>query len=184
RETHPGIRLRDRARERYGDRRGGRAPAAPLRQPRADGGRAQGSARLGRHPLQEFTERGRGYGAQARRLPPRELSEARAVNLRPAALARLCASAAALLFALVPSAADVFAGLCLSLFMFSRAHSVEDVQRERLYLIRLQSAFRNRLPPGQFPYPFWHDEAKWGVYQATNCVLLWVDPKTARIVIR
>ncbi|TMH87026.1 MAG: hypothetical protein E6H42_12580 [Betaproteobacteria bacterium] len=71
----------------------------------------------------------------------------------------------------------------LSLFMFSGEHRVEYVQRERLYLIRLQSAFRNRLPPGQFPYPFWHDEAKWGVYQATNCILLWVDPKTARIVI-
>src|SRR5882724_960107 len=80
-------------------------------------------------------------------------------------------------------APDVFAGLYLSLFMFSGEHSVEYVQRERLYLIRLRSGFRNRLPPGQFPYPFWHDEAKWGVYQATNSILLWVDPKTARIVI-
>src|SRR5882672_12160849 len=80
-------------------------------------------------------------------------------------------------------APDVLAGLYLSLFMFSGEHSVEYVQRERLYLIRLRSGFRNRLPPGQFPYPFWHEEAKWGVYQATNCVLLWVDPKTARIVI-
>jgi len=77
-------------------------------------------------------------------------------------------------------APDVFAGLYVSLFMFSGEHSVEYVQRERLYLIRLQSAFRNRLPPGQFPYPFWHDEAKWGVYQAANCILLWVDPKTAK----
>src|SRR5438552_2158955 len=80
-------------------------------------------------------------------------------------------------------APDVFAGLYLSLFMFSGEHSVEYVQRERMYLIRLQSAFRNRLPTGQVPYPFWHDEAKWGVYQATNCILLWVNPKTARIVI-
>src|SRR5437870_829205 len=80
-------------------------------------------------------------------------------------------------------APDVFAGLYVSLFMFSGEHSVEYVERERMYLIRLKSAFRNRLPPGQFPYPFWHDEVKWGVYQATNCVLLWVDPKTARIVI-
>jgi hypothetical protein len=80
-------------------------------------------------------------------------------------------------------APDVFAGLYLSLFMFSGEHNVEYIQRERMYLIRLHSGFRNRLPPGQFPYPFWHDEAKWGVYQATNSVLLWVDPKTARIVI-
>src|SRR6266705_1711946 len=80
-------------------------------------------------------------------------------------------------------APDVFAGLYLSLFMFSGEHSVEYVERERMYVIRLQPGFRNRLPPGQFPYPFWHDEAKWGVYQATNTVLLWVDPKTAKIVI-
>src|SRR5436853_667468 len=80
-------------------------------------------------------------------------------------------------------APDVFAGLYVSLFMFSGEHSVEYVERERMYLIQLKSAFRNRLPPGQFPYPFWHDEAKWGVYQATNCILLWVNPKTARIVI-
>src|ERR1700716_4578483 len=80
-------------------------------------------------------------------------------------------------------APDVIAGLYLSLFMYSGEYSTEYVERERLYLIRLRAGFRNLLPPGQFPYPFWHDEAKWGVYQATNCILLWVNPKTARIVI-
>src|SRR4051794_31978967 len=80
-------------------------------------------------------------------------------------------------------APDVIAGLYLSLFMFSGEHTVEYVQRERMYMIRLRAGFRNRLAPGQFPYPFWHDEAKWGVYQAANSVLLWVDPKTAKITI-
>src|SRR5215218_449565 len=80
-------------------------------------------------------------------------------------------------------ASDVIAGLYLPLFMFSGEHSAEYVDREGMYLIRLRAGFRNRLPPGQFPYPFWHDEAKWGVYQAANSVLLWVDPKTAKIVI-
>ena len=80
-------------------------------------------------------------------------------------------------------APDVLAGLYLSLFMYSGEHIVEYVERERLYLIRLRAGFRNLLPPGQFPYPFWHDEAKWGVYQAANSVLLWVAPKTAKIVI-
>jgi hypothetical protein len=80
-------------------------------------------------------------------------------------------------------APDVIAGLYLPLFMFSGEHSAEYVDREGMYLIRLRAGFRNRLPPGQFPYPFWHDEAKWGVYQAANSVLLWVDPKTAKIVI-
>jgi hypothetical protein len=80
-------------------------------------------------------------------------------------------------------APDVIAGLYLSLFMYSGEYSTEYVERERLYLIRLRAGFRNLLPPGQFPYPFWHQEAKWGVYQAANSVLLWVNPKTAKIVI-
>ena len=71
-------------------------------------------------------------------------------------------------------APDVIAGLYLSLFMYSGEYSTEYVERERLYLIRLRAGFRNLLPPGQFPYPFWHEEAKWGVYQAANSVLLWV----------
>jgi hypothetical protein len=80
-------------------------------------------------------------------------------------------------------APDVIAGLYLSLFMYSGEYSTEYVERERLYLIRLRAGFRNLLPPGEFPYPFWHEEAKWGVYQAANSVLLWVNPKTAKIVI-
>jgi hypothetical protein len=80
-------------------------------------------------------------------------------------------------------APDVIAGMYLPLFMYSGEYTTEYVERERLYLIRLRAGFRNLLPPGQFPYPFWHDEAKWGVYQAANSVLLWVNPKTAKIVI-
>src|SRR5262245_1018945 len=80
-------------------------------------------------------------------------------------------------------APDVIAGLYLPLFMFSGEYSTESVERERLYLVRLRAGFRNLLPPGDFPYPFWHDEAKWGVYQAANSVLLWVNRKTAKIVI-
>ena len=80
-------------------------------------------------------------------------------------------------------APDVITGLYLSLFMYSGEYSTEYVERERLYLIRLRAGFRNLLPPGQFPYPFWHLEAKWEVYQAANSVLLWVNPKTAKIVV-
>src|ERR1700730_6524365 len=69
-------------------------------------------------------------------------------------------------------APDVIAGLYLSLFMYSGEYSTEYVERERLYLIRLRAGFRNLLPPGQFPYPFWHAAPQWGVYQAANSVLL------------
>jgi hypothetical protein len=67
--------------------------------------------------------------------------------------------------------------------MYSGEYSTEYVERERLYLIRLRAGFRNLLPPGQFPYPFWHDEAKWNTYQGANSILLWIDPNTTRIKI-
>jgi hypothetical protein len=78
-------------------------------------------------------------------------------------------------------APDVLAGLYLPLFMFNGQHEVRFVESEGLYLIRLQAAFRNRLAPGQFPYPFWHDANKWSMYQRANEVLLWWDPAKARV---
>lgn len=80
-------------------------------------------------------------------------------------------------------APDVLAGMYVPLFMFNGKHSVEYDPREGLYLVRLQTAFRNRLAPGQFPYPFWHNEAKWSTYQGANSILLWLDPRTARVKI-
>ncbi len=77
-------------------------------------------------------------------------------------------------------APDVFAGLYLPLFMFNGKHTVEYVEREKMYLVRLQAAFRNRLAPGQFPYPFWHEAQKWSMYQNANEVLFWWDPKQSR----
>jgi len=78
-------------------------------------------------------------------------------------------------------APDVLTGLYLPLFMFNGRHTVDYEAREQMFLVRLETAFRNRLAPGQFPYPFWHDEAKWSTYQGANTLLLWIEPKTARI---
>jgi len=80
-------------------------------------------------------------------------------------------------------APDVLAGLYLPLFMFNGKHTVEYDARESLFLVRMEVAFRNRLAPGQFPYPFWHDDAKWNTYQGANSLLFWIDPKTTRIKI-
>jgi len=78
-------------------------------------------------------------------------------------------------------APDTWTHLYAPLFMFNGRHQVEWAAEERKFVVRLEAAFRNRLPPGQFPYPFWHDEAKWSTYENANGVLLWVDPATARI---
>ena len=76
---------------------------------------------------------------------------------------------------------DTWTHLYAPLFMFNGRHKVEWVADERKFLIRLEAAFRNRLPPGQFPYPFWHEEAKWSTYENANGWLLWVDPVSTRI---
>lgn len=76
---------------------------------------------------------------------------------------------------------DVWARLYAPLFMFNGNHEVTWVPAENQFVIRLEAAFRNRLAPGQFPEPFWHDDAQWSAYQNTNGVLLWVQPQTGRI---
>jgi hypothetical protein len=78
-------------------------------------------------------------------------------------------------------APDVWTHMYAPLFMFNGRYKVEWVPEERQFVVRLETAFRNRLSPGQFPYPFWHDEAKWTTYQNANGFLLWVHPETARI---
>jgi hypothetical protein len=78
-------------------------------------------------------------------------------------------------------APDVWTSMYAPLFMFNGKHTVEWVPAEKRFLIRLEAAFRNRLPPGQFPYPFWHEEEKWAVYEKANGFMLWIDPATHRI---
>ena len=78
-------------------------------------------------------------------------------------------------------APDTWTNLYAPLFMFNGKHEVQWVPEERKFLIRLETAFRNRLAPGQFPYPFWHEEAKWGTYENARTFMLWVDPASTRI---
>jgi hypothetical protein len=78
-------------------------------------------------------------------------------------------------------APDVLTGMYVPLFMFNGQYSVVPVQREGLYQIRLQTAFRNRLQPGQFPYPFWHEADKWSMYERANEIILWWDATSERV---
>ncbi|MEJ6023191.1 hypothetical protein [Ramlibacter sp. PS4R-6] len=75
-------------------------------------------------------------------------------------------------------APDVWTNMYVPLFMFNGRYTLEWVAEERLYRMRLEAAFRNRLAPGQFPYPFWHEEAKWATYENANAVTLWIAPDT------
>ena len=76
---------------------------------------------------------------------------------------------------------DVLTGMYVPLFMFDGRYSVDEGLHEGLVRIRLHTAFRNGLAPGQFPYPFWHDAEKWAHYEKASQIILHWDPKTARV---
>jgi hypothetical protein len=78
-------------------------------------------------------------------------------------------------------APDVLTGMYIPLFMFNGDYTVQWHEGEGLYQIRLRTAFRNRLAPGQFPYPFWHEAEKWEMYENANELILWWEPQTAAI---
>jgi len=63
---------------------------------------------------------------------------------------------------------SVYQLMYLSLFSFTGKWSVDQDPREHVTVIHLEAYFRNAMPPGEYPYPFWHSAAKWGAYEATN----------------
>ena len=69
---------------------------------------------------------------------------------------------------------DVFTYAYAPLFMYTGKYEVVFDEREKLYRVEFVTAFRNRLLPGEFPYPFWHDEKKWSTYQGANRMTIWV----------
>jgi hypothetical protein len=78
-------------------------------------------------------------------------------------------------------APDVLSAMYVPLFMFSGRHEVDYVESEGLYRIRLQAGFRNRLQPGQYPYPFWHEPQKWSMYEGAKELILWWDAGKGRV---
>jgi len=77
-------------------------------------------------------------------------------------------------------APDTWLALYAPLFMFNGRHQVEWSASEQVYVLRLQAAFRNGLAPGQYPYPFWHDEGEWAAYQRANALVLRLRPGALR----
>ncbi len=77
-------------------------------------------------------------------------------------------------------APDALTGLYMPLFMFDGSYSVSYSETNGLYRAKLGVGFRNRLQPGQFPYPFWHDANKWNTYENAKAMLFWIDPKSGK----
>jgi hypothetical protein len=70
---------------------------------------------------------------------------------------------------------DLFLRMYVSLYMFTGEWTGE-TREDGTYVIRTQAYFRNELPPGHFPYPFWHSATKWDAYEKSNQISLYLSP--------
>lgn len=71
----------------------------------------------------------------------------------------------------------VFQTMYLPLLTFTGRWSIGHDDKENLDTIRLETYFRNALPSGEYPYPFWHSTAKWSAYETMNRLSLYLNDK-------
>lgn len=69
----------------------------------------------------------------------------------------------------------VFQFLYMPLFSFTGRWSVGRDPREDVNYIAVEAYFRNALPSGDYPYPFWHTADKWNAYEAANQLKFYLD---------
>lgn len=63
---------------------------------------------------------------------------------------------------------EFFQRTYFSMMMFSGKHKVVGAGPEGTTIVAVEAYFRNALPPGAYPYPFWHSGPKWLAYEASN----------------
>ena len=73
--------------------------------------------------------------------------------------------------------ADVFRTNYLPLMTFTGEFSVARDEKENVDIIKIEAYFRNALPAGEYPYPFWHTSAKWDAYEVMNRLNFYLDDK-------
>jgi hypothetical protein len=71
----------------------------------------------------------------------------------------------------------VFQDLYMPLFVFTGNWSVTTDRLDKVPVLRIEAYFRNALPSGDYPYPFWHSADKWSAYETANEVRFYLDPK-------
>src|SRR6516162_6114006 len=64
----------------------------------------------------------------------------------------------------------------LSLFSFTGRQSVDEDPAEHIKVIHIEAYFRNAMPPGEYPYPFWHSADKWNAYETANELKFYLTP--------
>lgn len=63
---------------------------------------------------------------------------------------------------------EVFRSTYMPFMTFTGKFTIDRDEREKMDIIRVEGYFRNALPAGDYPYPFWHADAKWDAYEKMN----------------
>lgn len=79
--------------------------------------------------------------------------------------------------------AQVFQTMYLPLYSFTGHWSLTEDPISGTPIIRLEAYFRNRLPAGDYPYPFWHSADKWSAYETSNEIRLYLDPHGLAVIV-
>jgi hypothetical protein len=78
---------------------------------------------------------------------------------------------------------QVFQTMYLPLFVFTGRWSLDEDKRSHSQIIRVEAYFRNALPAGDFPYPFWHSADKWNAYETANELRFYLDSKAQAFIV-
>lgn len=78
---------------------------------------------------------------------------------------------------------QVFQTMYLPLYTFTGRWSLAEDKRSHAPIIRLEAYFRNILPSGDYPYPFWHSADKWNAYETSNEIRLYLNAKGLAFVV-
>lgn len=78
--------------------------------------------------------------------------------------------------------ADLFRAVYLPMFAFTGKFTIARDEADKMDILKMEAYFRNSLPSGDYPYPFWHNPATWGQFEAANVINLYIDGN-GRVVI-
>ena len=78
---------------------------------------------------------------------------------------------------------NVFQTMYLPLYSFTGRWSVGEDKHTHISILRVEAYFRNILPSGDYPYPFWHSSAKWHAYETSNEINFYLDAKRLAFIV-
>ena len=71
----------------------------------------------------------------------------------------------------------VVQSMYMPLMVYTGKWTIGHDDRENLDIIRVEAFFRNDMPAGDYPYPFWHSSDKWNAYESMNQVNFYLNDK-------